>query len=265
VAVGFGSLWVTTNHGELVRVDPTTNRVLAKISVGSFPVGIVEGFGSMWQANHDDGTLDRIDPTSNRVIATIPVGPGPAQLAVAGGMVWVANTDSTLARIDPATNRRAEFVRVGAGNQFRAIVAAAGSVWTNNHNAGVARIDAKTGRTVAAIDVSGCCDGDLMFARGAVWATNPDDGRLIEIDPATDRVTQQFHLERGARGLAFAGGRYWVSYGDASLVSWHATDTWKKLGSVLLDGYVGNMVATDDRSIWIQTLDRAVVTRLTTG
>src|SRR5207253_3985933 len=56
VAAGFGSVWVTVS-GELVRLDPATGAVLARISVGGRPWGVAVGEGAVWVGNWTDGTV----------------------------------------------------------------------------------------------------------------------------------------------------------------------------------------------------------------
>jgi YVTN family beta-propeller protein len=268
LGTGFGSLWVAAaqdNGGALARVDPVTNRVLATITVGGFPIGIAAGFGSIWQANYQDGTLSRVDPATNKVIATIPVGPGPAQVVTAGGLVWVGDEDSTLAAVDPATNRQAHTVHVGRGNKFRALATSSGSLWTDNNGGGVSRLDPTTGAVVATIPIAGCCDGDLLFDHGLLWASNPGKDRVYRIDPGTNRVVGHFRVAGTPRGLTITGGRLWISHGDAGTVSWHTIDSGRELGRTLLGGFVGSMVVTDPTSVWVMTQDRGAVTRVAVG
>jgi YVTN family beta-propeller protein len=270
IGTGFGSLWVATaqdNGGALARVDPATNQVLATVPVGGFPVGIAAGFGSMWQANHTDGTLTRVDPATNKVIATIPVGPGPAEVAVDGGRVWVGDTDSTLAAVDPATNRRIHVVRVGPGDEFRTLVAGAGSIWTDNTGGGISRVDSASGKNQATIKIPGCCQGGLLFFQGVLWASNIPDGRLYRINPNTNRVIDHVQIGQVPNRIIIAGGRLWVAHSDTSVVSWHAIDTARQLGSVTLSGtgMVATMAVTDATSIWVPLLDSDAVTRLATG
>ena len=61
----------------------------AIVKVGKGPWGIAVGEGSVWVANHCDGTVSRIDPATDTVVETIELGLFPQWLAVAGEHVWV--------------------------------------------------------------------------------------------------------------------------------------------------------------------------------
>ena len=76
-----------------------------QIAVGSGPTAISFGLGSVWVANGLDSTVSRINPATDTVTATIPVGDGPDALAIAGNSVWVANgSSSTLTKIDATSD-----------------------------------------------------------------------------------------------------------------------------------------------------------------
>ena len=61
-------------------------------------------------------TLARIDPSTNRVTAAIPAGMGAGAVAVGAGSVWVADQVSgTITRIDPRTLRVISTIIVGCG------------------------------------------------------------------------------------------------------------------------------------------------------
>ena len=52
VAVGHGSVWATvTPAGELVRIDPVSQQVLARISTGTEPRGLLVTADLVWVAN----------------------------------------------------------------------------------------------------------------------------------------------------------------------------------------------------------------------
>ncbi|MBA3737952.1 MAG: hypothetical protein H0W97_05250, partial [Actinobacteria bacterium] len=83
--------------------------------VGNGPTAVLAAFGSIWLANHLDGTVSRLEPATGRVEATIPVGQGPNALGAANGSVWVANEfDDAITAIDPSTNVANPALSVGA-------------------------------------------------------------------------------------------------------------------------------------------------------
>jgi hypothetical protein len=73
---------ITTDS--IQRIDPSTNRLVATIPVGS-SVGLQAGY----QVAVGGGAV-RVDVRTGRVIATIDVGPNPSDIAVGEGAVWVA-------------------------------------------------------------------------------------------------------------------------------------------------------------------------------
>ena len=88
---------------------PTVDAI-ATVPVGGEPIGITEGFGSVWVVSSEflsggKPAVWRIDPATNEVIATIPVGDLPLETIDGFGSIWVSNSDDdTVTRIDPTTN-----------------------------------------------------------------------------------------------------------------------------------------------------------------
>lgn len=103
VAYAEGSAWVASfERNAVVRIDQTTNSVVAEVPVGIGPIGVTSGAGSVWVADWRGGTVTRVDPAANRAIATIPVGgpEGPEGMAFGAGSVWVVNSgDGTVSRV----------------------------------------------------------------------------------------------------------------------------------------------------------------------
>ena len=115
VAVGERSVWVTNPGSDEVTRLAAAGAPPVEISVGSGPTAVIFAFGSAWVANGLDSTVSRIDPATDSVDATIAVGDGPDALTVAGGSLWVANRlSSTLSRIDPASDSVSATLPVGA-------------------------------------------------------------------------------------------------------------------------------------------------------
>jgi DNA-binding beta-propeller fold protein YncE len=76
-------------HDTLVRIDPATNAVVARIAVPK-GFGIAAGETAVWTSNFADNTLSRIDPATNTIAATIALSDvRPAAITTTAGSVWV--------------------------------------------------------------------------------------------------------------------------------------------------------------------------------
>lgn len=113
LAAGAGSLWLAyQGAGQVQRIDPRTNRVIATIGLrgAASGGGIAVADGRVWASivgPERRGHVLVIDPQTNRVSGPPgAVGTGPGRLHAGLGFVWVQNTTSpnaTASRIDPAT------------------------------------------------------------------------------------------------------------------------------------------------------------------
>ena len=211
IAVGAGSVWVTSADGHTVsRVDPDSGRVQQTIRVGSGASGVAADDRAVWVANSLDGTVSRIDPRTDTVVQTIAVGSAPVAIALARGAVWVASKDEqTLSRLDARTGFLTARVAVGAGP--RAVAVGAGGVWVADEVRGVVfRVDPARKTVVETISV-GNGPTDIAIGAGAVWVANNLDGTVSRIDPRRASVTATIAVGDGPRGIVVVGDGVWVS------------------------------------------------------
>jgi DNA-binding SARP family transcriptional activator/DNA-binding beta-propeller fold protein YncE len=90
IAAGAGAVWVVTFwQRELVRIDPETRRVVARIDIGDGPLGVTVGAGAVWVTNRDSRTISRVEPSRNKVVATIRLAAAPYGVRFAHGRLWV--------------------------------------------------------------------------------------------------------------------------------------------------------------------------------
>jgi virginiamycin B lyase len=220
LAIGFDSLWVPNCGDQTVsRVDLKTNKITA-----TFPIGIANSEGglaaspdSVWMLTDKNGTLARIDPATNKVVAEVYVARGSYMAAFGEGAVWVTSTDGNLvSRVDPNTNLVTDSIPVGKAPRFLAI--GEGAVWTLNQGDGtVTRIDFKTNKVVATIEVGVPGEGgDIATGEGSVWVTS-FGFPISRIDPATNKVVQQF-VGKGGDALRVGLGSVWLSNYEAGTV-----------------------------------------------
>jgi streptogramin lyase len=179
------SLWVSTDRGVLARVGPDLGRVIATVRLPfDAGGGIAAGDGAVWTAQQLAGVY-RVDPRTNRVVARIKVGPRPRRLAfqdvaVGGREVFalgvrtgrhrVSSGEEVLVRIDPSSDRVEAVTSLprGAGTIF---TYGAGALWVVGENGSeIYRIDPSTGKVTDRVD--GTAIVSLAVSAARVWSAS---------------------------------------------------------------------------------------------
>jgi DNA-binding beta-propeller fold protein YncE len=88
-----GALWVSSEPGAIVRIDPASGAVKARIRVPANPLATAWIGGELWVPSIDADSVSIVDPATNRVRETRKAGFGPGSVAQAGGGVWVGDTE----------------------------------------------------------------------------------------------------------------------------------------------------------------------------
>ncbi len=104
ISGGFGALWAGDPTGKRVlRLDPAAMKAAAAIATGNTQhTACTESF--VLAANFAEGNVVFIDPKSNKAISDVRVGKNPAALALGHGAIWTASShDNALYRIDQAS------------------------------------------------------------------------------------------------------------------------------------------------------------------
>jgi virginiamycin B lyase len=221
VAEGFGSVWVAFSGG-LVRLDPASGVVVARIDLGGGPWGVATGGGGVWVGNESDGRVTRVDPTTNAIVWRVRLdeAPGspasPVGVAFGGGSVWAAdNASDKIWRLDPATGAILGVAHVGDQHEF--VGFGEGGVWVPSEDGTVGRLDPASG-TVTNVIAAGSDADFLGFSPGSVWVTNYRSEFLWRIDPATRAVAAKLRIGPGQQGVAFDGSSLWVAMYDSAEV-----------------------------------------------
>jgi DNA-binding beta-propeller fold protein YncE len=193
-------------------------------------------------------------------------------LAVTPGAVWAAHGQA-ISRVDPTSLRPTATVawRPVGNQQLLGIAAAPGGtagVWASVFGLGVLRIDPARARVVAriplqteqppAVGASGvwvvCCGGD----------TPGSDGRLLRINPATNRVAATIRL-RGQPDTVGAGpSGVWVRSIGGPI--WHIDPATNRVtATVAVPGGLGTArggVLVGRDGVWVSDPDRLTVWQL---
>jgi glutamine cyclotransferase len=204
-----GALWASlVDTGKLVRVDTTTDKVAAVVTVtrqpgvvnGSGPAGVVSWHGQIWTTDISRQAIARLDPATSRVLERVTVGVGPLEPVVAGDTLWTFGSEAPngpivrVVRVDLGSKKVVASLR-NVGEPF-GLLAPPGAVWISDHASGqVLRLDPATNRVVARI-AAGTNPQELAFGAAALWVANGFGHYLTRIDPHTDRVVATIPLDR---------------------------------------------------------------------
>jgi virginiamycin B lyase len=221
----------------------------AATQIGSPTYGLAAGGGSVWVGGLGSGDVIRIDPATGNVLKRVTVGARVFNLAAAPGAVWaVDNALSTAVRVDTKTAKVT--ARVPVGFQPYDIEWGFGSAWVANAGEGtVWRIS--NGKVVKKIKVGAEPNG-LTAYRGAVWVSDHTLGKVVRIDPRTNRITGTVQLP-GADWVTGLGQSIYVSQ-ETNVVSRVSVSTLKVTGvaKVARNPLGSTVVGTQ---LWVPCID----------
>ncbi len=206
-------MWVPTcGDQSIVRIDLQSGKITAALRTGiaDSEGGIAISGDSAWVLADDKSTLARIDPQTNRVAVKIALPEGCYTPAFGFDSIWVTCTKQDLVvRVDPAVNKVVAKIPVGPKPRFLSV--GEGAVWTLNQGDGsITRLSPASNKVEATIAVGIPGEGgDISAGEGSVWAT-AFGFPISRINPKTNRVEQQF-VGTGGDAIRAGGGFLWLS------------------------------------------------------
>ncbi len=233
LAVGFGSVWVSEyDANDVVRVDPATGAVQARIRVGLQPEDLHIAFGSVWSGDHHGQRVSRIDPATDRVVAQPVVGnrhayrAGPQTLADDGHRLYVGvSVDQALYTVDPVTSRVSSVWRTPTDQFCGELVPVAGVVWSVDHcSNSLYRLDPAT-RAITALPYGTRGIESATVRRNLLWTAVDRDGAdftggvLQGLDPGSGAVRATFDVGGDASTVRSLLGDLWVLDGTNGTVA----------------------------------------------
>jgi putative pyrroloquinoline-quinone binding quinoprotein len=266
----FGSLWIADPvAGDVVRVDPESRRVLARIAVGPAQSLALEPVGSeLWVIGAQPTEALRIDPgtdaTTGRVRFRTPAGrPFPA-IRVFGppAGVWAVGSEGAL-RIDPATGAGLALVsRPTDASELTGTAIGPRHMWALRSDGRIQRFDAATGapqgvfRPALPGTFSIAALGDDLLALG--------DGTIARLDGARGTVLWERALGEHVNRFDVADGLVWVhttTAGAPDRLTAVTADSGRTVSSLPLGTFGATGLAVSGREIWIDTASRTIVVR----
>lgn len=218
----------------LSRYDSRTGALVASVPVPD-ALWPIAAEGSVWVGEQSGAAVVRINPTTNKVLATVPVGAGGSgglgDIAAGSGGIWVADPDaSTIVEINPATNKVEKTIPVAG-----ILPTSPGSLSVGPSgilaalSTGLTRIDPLTGATSWTTSLDGSIQSTLVQAN-AIWAglvpAPPSTGGvLVAIDPGSGVPIDGLSIADGQVSGAFeAFGSVWLVLGQQGLVERFSPD-----------------------------------------
>ena len=243
--------------------------VTSAIPVGRDPFGVAVENGSVWVANHGDGTVTRLNASSGTPLGQpIPVGSGKVgedatAIAADQGSVWVANAgEGTLTRIDADSGKVVgkAISAVAPG----AVAVGEGSVWVTSPGVGtVTRLEATSGKTLGSPIRVGSAPSQLATGHGDVWVVDSTDHTVTRIDGRSGKVLgRPIKIAGSPWTLAVADNSVWVvSEFDYTITRLDAT-TGSVIGPPISVGREPVAVAIGRGSVWVANSLDNTVTRI---
>jgi streptogramin lyase len=89
---GTGDLWIQAADHMLVHFDPSTRRVVRRVSFGrTLAQGAFGADGRLWMPDKEQNLVYRVDPATGRVVDSFAAGPGAFLVLRAFGSMWVTS------------------------------------------------------------------------------------------------------------------------------------------------------------------------------
>jgi streptogramin lyase len=262
-----GALWVKTDVGHVLRIDPRSDRVTADVVVDKhtgqsfYCQGIGAVAGAVWScATRAGGTeVVRIDPDAARITRLVPVGKVFDQLALpsAGQTIGVLVDDGTaLSVVDPSGAVRT----FPLGGRYQQLAGSGDTfVATSTVEDGAVVVDAGSGTVRERLQV---VDARMAAVVGGdVWVDCFDG--LTHFSDGLSRRTVYPGLVAGPGGDVFSdGGSVWVRSSEGTITQVDAAS-----GEVLQQvapatPLSGGSLVVAYGSIWTTGSDEGVIIRL---
>jgi len=216
------AVWaLAAQDSELVRIDPSTDGIVARIHVLVRPNPI--GFTSIQSAGlavsqsfvyvNGLSTVWKVDERTNRVVGKFAED-GFSECALVDGALWTVDvrsldpTSYQLQRRDLDTNNVTG--TVGLTDDAAGVVATPAGLWVAETNGTILHLDPTDASVIGSTEVGGRPSA-IAVAGGSIWIVDSAGDRLVRIDSETGTVTDRIQLTAEPGDLIGNGTTLWVT------------------------------------------------------
>jgi YVTN family beta-propeller protein len=178
IAASAAAVWLLSkDEGELTKIDPQTNIIVARVKVASHSYAVVFGFDALWITNTKNASVQQVDPKTNNVVSTISVGKEPRFLAVGLNAIWTLNQeDGTVSKIDPLTKEVAT-IKLDVKGSGGDITTGSKYVYVRAKKTLLSVIDPASNKVIKRFSPS-AGSGAVAVENGHVWITAHDINKV---------------------------------------------------------------------------------------
>jgi class 3 adenylate cyclase len=102
VATADDLIWVSDEFGQVIPFDPSRNEALEPVQVGGAPKGLAATEDRLLAVDRKDKSLKVVDLARREFLTSVPIGGQPVDVATGLGFVWVADLDGRIVKVDEA-------------------------------------------------------------------------------------------------------------------------------------------------------------------
>jgi hypothetical protein len=207
IAATASSVYVA-GGGAVMRVDPSTGRVIEHVALGGRLRALLAAQGRLW-VTADEGRLVQLNPDTLHPVATRHVTGHPDAITTDAGAVLVTDDrDRTLTRMGVANGKVTGTTSIGADGAGRPsqITVYAGSIWVYEGTT-VLRVAAGALQLLDRVTVPGG-GGSIAAGTGGVWVSGSFG--VARIDPATGALDTPLAVGQAGAAIATTGDAVWV-------------------------------------------------------
>jgi hypothetical protein len=263
------SVWVKTDGGRLVQIDPSKNEIVGELQLDPAPDPYrrCQGLGaddtSIWACSATEETFDvvRVDPATRTVVATVKVAKVLDQLRMPylAKRIWVVSGNADqLVGIDVTTNQPGSPIDLGA--QCLHVAATADAlVATCERTNQVLKVDPASGKITAQTTLEG--PGAVAASADSVWVgTKTGLARLRAGDLS---LAAMFGVPSPSTGDLYATEEaVWVRLAGRFLYEIDPRSNTVARQITADPSLSGGSVAVTADSIWATTYDHHMIYRL---
>ncbi len=177
----WGDYVVTTNRdrGTVTLHNAANGALLATLSTGNLPWGVVAADGRAYVANFGSDTVSVIDLAGQRVLTTVRVGSGPVTLTAGAGQVYVVHLSGQVFQLGASGELLAQSQTDAPGAFGIAWDRLRDRLYVGSRDGRIAVLNAGTLRTITTVSLPG---------PAYALTLNPGTGRVFVVDAENNRL-----------------------------------------------------------------------------